>query len=162
MRASAWDNPQAVEMIRDLWLDPNFTASKIATEINAKCGLSISRFAVIGKADRLKLVLPATKKKLLLKERKYPPQARRRPQSPRPAWFNATPMEDDAIPIEQRKTLLELGPDDCRFIVGDPQTSDFFFCAAPVVEGKPYCPGHCARCFEIARPRMAYAFGRAA
>lgn len=43
-----------------------------------------------------------------------------------------------------RKTLLELTERDCRWPCGDPGTESFFFCGAPQVDGKPYCPTHCA------------------
>ena len=57
----------------------------------------------------------------------------------------APSINDMAIPVEQRKTLLELGPDHCRWPVGSPKESDFFFCGAVPLEGSPYCAGHFRR-----------------
>lgn len=42
------------------------------------------------------------------------------------------------------KTLLELGPHDCRWPCWNAFETDQFFCAAPQLDGKPYCPTHCA------------------
>lgn len=57
-----------------------------------------------------------------------------------------TPVEqldsDMAIPISQRRTLMELTAWTCRWPVGDPRSPDFFYCGGLVVEGCPYCLGH--------------------
>lgn len=57
-----------------------------------------------------------------------------------------TPVEDSTIPLEQRKTLLELTPTCCRWPIGDPQsgfwTGDLFFCGAAAERGRPYCAAH--------------------
>lgn len=47
------------------------------------------------------------------------------------------------VPIEQRRSLLELRHDDCRFPFGNPATDNFFFCGALAAPGRPYCPDHC-------------------
>jgi GcrA cell cycle regulator len=52
------------------------------------------------------------------------------------------PIADAAIPLEQRKTLMELGPHDCRWPVGDPQEPGFFFCGAVQRGGSSYCSAH--------------------
>ena len=39
---------------------------------------------------------------------------------------------ENIIPIGQRRTLLELNEDTCRWPIGDPASSEFFFCG-----GKP-------------------------
>ena len=49
------------------------------------------------------------------------------------------------IPPEQRKTLVELKPNDCRWPVGDPKTPQFFFCGSPQCEGSSYCGLHWAQ-----------------
>lgn len=35
-------------------------------------------------------------------------------------------------------------PRACAWPVGDPTSTDFHFCGAPVTAGKPYCSSHCA------------------
>ena len=63
---------------------------------------------------------------------------------------------DQMIPIGQRKSLFDLRDDECRFVVGDPHEADYFFCAAPVAAGLPYCPAHAARCYHT-RSQMSLA-----
>jgi len=43
-----------------------------------------------------------------------------------------------------RKTLLQLGPHDCRWPCGHPHELDFAFCGARQLDGRPYCEAHCA------------------
>lgn len=55
---------------------------------------------------------------------------------------------DLRIPLKQRKTLLQLGNNNCHWPVGQPYNAGFFFCGAPgadVNEGRPYCAGHSKR-----------------
>jgi GcrA cell cycle regulator len=68
-----------------------------------------------------------------------------------PAWVsNAVPYVDDPLadadaPRAQRRSLLQLNWRTCRWPVGDPAKSDFFFCGAVPREGEAYCAAHCAR-----------------
>jgi GcrA cell cycle regulator len=74
---------------------------------------------------------------------------------PSPAWVvNAKTYLDDPgtdaeIPRSQRRSLMELTDDTCRWPVGDPSTVDFFFCGAQPLPDKPYCAAHCARAERI-------------
>ncbi len=52
------------------------------------------------------------------------------------------PSNPDLIPATQRKTLLELNPDSCRWPVGDPRDANFFFCGGGAIAGRPYCAYH--------------------
>jgi len=69
------------------------------------------------------------------------------------AWFASpteTPPEIDpptkvihkSFSENGPKTLMDLEPGDCRFVLGD---RDFLFCAAPALPEQAYCPVH-ARC----------------
>ena len=54
----------------------------------------------------------------------------------------------DETPASEGKPLLKLGASDCRralntWRLGDGDTA--LFCAAPVAEGKSYCPACCER-----------------
>jgi GcrA cell cycle regulator len=68
---------------------------------------------------------------------------------------------DGGIPRRQRRSLLELREDTCRWPVGDPSSSRFFFCGAQPAHNKAYCAEHCARAYrrprapprEVAKPR---------
>ena len=44
-------------------------------------------------------------------------------------------------------TLEKIGPNQCRFPLGGPKERAIEFCGEPVIEGKPYCGPHAARCF---------------
>lgn len=72
----------------------------------------------------------------------------------------ALPSELSAadIPVEQRKTLLELENHHCRFPYGDVGEPGFFFCgaAADVSAGRPYCEFHFRLCHTVSHgPRPA-------
>lgn len=49
---------------------------------------------------------------------------------------------DFAIPLEQRRGLLELNGTTCRWPVGTVGDPDFFFCGGEPVKGLPYCAYH--------------------
>jgi GcrA cell cycle regulator len=57
------------------------------------------------------------------------------------------------IPIEQRKTLLQLSDATCRWPVGDPGSTDFFFCGGNSNEGSPYCSYHSRVAYQPASDR---------
>jgi GcrA cell cycle regulator len=64
----------------------------------------------------------------------------------------APAIADLDIPIEQRCTLLELGPNNCRWPVGDSRSPDLFFCGAVPMEDGPYCRAHYLRATQPFRP----------
>jgi GcrA cell cycle regulator len=84
-------------------------------------------------------------------------------KGPLPAWIvRARPhieitRADARIPRRQRRSLFELSEDSCRWPVGDPRSSPFFFCGAPRLRNRPYCAEHCARAYRHPRapPRGA-------
>ena len=45
---------------------------------------------------------------------------------------------ENIIPIGQRRTLLELTDATCRWPIGDPSTTEFFFCGGAPLHGLPY------------------------
>jgi GcrA cell cycle regulator len=57
------------------------------------------------------------------------------------------------IPIEQRKTLLQLNEATCHWPVGDPGSPDFFFCGGQSNEGSPYCNYHSRVAYQPASER---------
>ena len=63
------------------------------------------------------------------------------------------PVIDQEIPVEQRKTFLELEAHHCRWPVGEVGTDDFFFCGAEPLEGRSYCAAHHARAHEYVREK---------
>jgi len=55
-----------------------------------------------------------------------------------------TPLRhnDLIIPLSERKTVVTLLPDDCRWPIGDPLHRDFHFCGKHKLPGFPYCKFH--------------------
>lgn len=59
------------------------------------------------------------------------------------------------IPLQQRKTLLELSDAVCRFPIGDVGEEGFFFCGGQTNDRPPYCAYHTRLCFTQPQPRTA-------
>jgi GcrA cell cycle regulator len=121
--------------------------------------LRVSRNAVIGKAMRLGLAKKIGPRAPQSQRRREPPKGPSRRvlhimragrgsgmQAAMVPEFDAEPacrsLPAEAIPMEQRKTLLQLTMADCRWPYGDPGEEDFFFCGAPKTEGSSYCTHH--------------------
>jgi GcrA cell cycle regulator len=152
-------NDERVELLKKLWAD-GLSASQIAAELGG-----ITRNAVIGKVHRLGLSGRA----------KSPSSSAPRPRkarSPshmmrvsRPSMRGNTALAYDydvdpepevienIIPIGQRRTLLELNEETCRWPIGDPATSDFFFCGGKPIVGLPYCGYHSRVAYQPAGDR---------
>lgn len=82
-----------------------------------------------------------------LPKRKSP---RRKPPTI-PDGYQCAPIE--YIPIEQRKSLLELTDQTCRWPIGHPGEADFYFCGGNAVPGLPYCGGHARIAYAPPRVR---------
>jgi GcrA cell cycle regulator len=152
---------ERVETLKKLWAD-GLSASQIATELGG-----ITRNAVIGKVHRLGLSGRA----------KSPSSAAPRPRKPRPhshmlrpsrpsfrgntALAQAFEVEveaepeviDNVIPLGQRRTLLELTEETCRWPIGDPSSPEFFFCGGQAIAGLPYCTHHSRVAYQPANVR---------
>ena len=150
---------ERVELLKKLWSD-GLSASQIAAELGG-----ITRNAVIGKVHRLGLSGRA----------KSASSAAPRPRKSRSpmmrigrasirgntALAHAYEMEADAvpelidnvIPIGQRRTILELNEQTCRWPVGDPGSSEFFFCGGNTIAGLPYCAYHSRVAYQPASER---------
>ena len=48
----------------------------------------------------------------------------------------------------KKLSLMELTERTCKWPVGDPATTDFWFCGLPVQAGKPYCEAHVGVAFQ--------------
>jgi GcrA cell cycle regulator len=147
---------ERVELLKKLWSE-GLSASQIAAELGG-----ITRNAVIGKVHRLGLSGRA----------KSPSTAAPRPRKPRssgmirvsrPAIRGNTALAYDyevepepellEIPMEQRKTLLQLNEHTCRWPVGDPGAADFFFCGGKTANELPYCSYHSRVAYQSANDR---------
>lgn len=140
---------ERVELLKKLWAD-GLSASQIAAELGG-----ITRNAVIGKVHRLGLSGRA-------KSSSSGTARPRKPRQPgmmrvsRPSMRGNTALAhayehdlepepeliDNIIPIGQRRTILELTEDTCRWPIGDPGSSEFFFCGGPTLTSLPYCAHH--------------------
>ena len=60
---------------------------------------------------------------------------------------------ENIIPLGQRRTLLELNEDTCRWPIGDPATTDFFFCGGKPLNALPYCHYHSRVAYQPASDR---------
>lgn len=139
--------PRRVTSLRSLW-----SQGLSASEIVGQLGAGISRSAILGKVYRLGLSGRA---------RKVPQSvaAKPRPASEKTIRIKSedgrfeplgevTSADDLAIPVEQRKALLDLHNTSCRWPVGDPANGSFFFCGADLanlLNNRPYCAHHAGR-----------------
>lgn len=154
------------------WTDENvatlkrrWAAGESASQVAAQFGSGLSRSAVLGKVMRLGL----SRIKMITHHPKPPhprqrageaggTTARIRSRIAHDATNRGEPeikrlplpkeLPADAIPIAQRKQLLDLDNGTCRWPFGTPGHSDFFYCGSPDadnVAGRVYCPFHTRR-----------------
>ncbi len=152
---------ERVASLKKMWGDGS-SASQIAAELGG-----ITRNAVIGKVHRLGLSGRA----------KSPSSAAQRPRKARaPAHLlrvsrpsvrgntalaqayelDLEPepeMVDNIIPLGQRRTILQLTEETCRWPIGDPGSADFFFCGGQTVTSLPYCSYHSRVAYQPAGDR---------
>jgi GcrA cell cycle regulator len=59
------------------------------------------------------------------------------------------------IPVEQRKTLLQLTEKTCHWPIGDPGSGggDFYFCGGEAAPDLPYCTHHSRIAYQPASDR---------
>ncbi len=62
--------------------------------------------------------------------------------------YVAPQVQELYIPEDQRLTLLQLNEHTCKWPIGDPLTTDFYFCGQHSEEGKPYCDFHSRRAYH--------------
>jgi GcrA cell cycle regulator len=148
-----------VALLKKLWAR-GLSASQIGGQ------LGCSRNAVISKIHRINLPGRDSKQSIAKAKPQREPQPPREPKpdrrravaSPRkriivdgrPAFapdltLIEPALEDVAIPLEQRVSLMQLTNETCRFPVGEPGTDTFFFCGkrqADMAHGHPYCRHH--------------------
>jgi GcrA cell cycle regulator len=152
---------ERVEALKKLWAE-GLSASQIAAELGG-----ITRNAVIGKVHRLGLAgrakSPASAASRPRKARAASPMLR----ISRPALRGNTALAqlyemdpqqqhelvDNVIPLGQRRTLLELNDETCRWPIGDPGTPEFFFCGGQTITSLPYCAYHSRIAYQPANFR---------
>jgi GcrA cell cycle regulator len=134
---------ERVEILKKLWAD-GLSASQIAAELGG-----ITRNAVIGKVHRLGLsgrvkvsgTNPCTRSR---KSRSSGLRAARMQVRGNTALAYDYEVEPEPelieIPLEQRRTLLQLTEHTCHWPVGNPGNAEFYFCGGDA-KG-PYCGFH--------------------
>jgi len=74
------------------------------------------------------------------------------PLPPQPSANEISPealAKVNAVEKKAKKlSLMELTERTCKWPVGDPATSEFWFCGLPVQQGKPYCEAHVGVAFQ--------------
>ncbi len=141
---------ERVELLKKLWSD-GLSASQIAGELGG-----ITRNAVIGKVHRLGLsgrAKSSSSGAARPRKARAPGHMMRVSRSSirgNTALAHAYEHEleqepeliDNVIPMGQRRTILELTEETCRWPIGDPSSADFFFCGGNTVNSLPYCSHH--------------------
>jgi GcrA cell cycle regulator len=152
---------ERVESLKKLWGEGR-SASQIAGELGG-----ITRNAVIGKVHRLGLSgrakSPSTSAPRPRKARAHTHTHLMRVSRPsirgNTALAHAYDLEpepelvDNVIPLGQRRTILELTEETCRWPIGDPGSTDFFFCGGQTGTGLPYCTYHSRVAYQPAGDR---------
>ena len=152
---------ERVELLKKLWSD-GLSASQIAGELGG-----ITRNAVIGKVHRLGLSGRAKSPSNATPRPRKPRSASHMMRVPRASIRGNTALShayeldtepepeliENIIPIGQRRTLLELNEETCRWPIGDPATSEFFFCGGKPLTGLPYCNYHSRVAYQPANER---------
>lgn len=165
--AGIWPEEHTQELIR--LCEEKLSYRAIAREMNAKFGTAYTKNAVLGKALRIGINKEAASSAPGVPRA---PRAPRRPSQPRTprkqistvrivsANGNSNAMRAfRSVSFELAKlrcveivprniSLLDLGPEDCRYPYGD---KDILFCGHPKAPGSPYCMPHHALCNEPPR-----------
>lgn len=144
---STWSEAMLIDLLT-LWHHKT-TPAKIASLMTDKYKRDFSRSAIIGKLSRLGL--RTTPPGTVPEENRHLRAKKPQQQNPFNSWTRrprrvaATPDTEHVeitVPVDQRKTLLDLEPTDCRWPLGDPLNDGFHFCAARQVPGSSYCAYH--------------------
>lgn len=142
-----------IELARSMWASGS-RASEIAHETG------FSRNAVIGKLNRLGLQR-ARRPARATQPRKTPRRpvirlstsgnlGRRPPQAVIPPAPLA--IADALDPAPTPKSILDIGPHECRYAVGD---APMVFCGRTTSQGLPFCAGHARMAYNSPRPPTA-------
>jgi GcrA cell cycle regulator len=151
--SSGWDDDREA-LLRTLHGE-GLSASQIAARI-CVTGFEVTRNAVIGKANRMGLT-GGDKPRRSTRSRK----PRRKPNPGINMVFGGrksaklfleaepfTPGPELVIPLHERKTLLQLEDNDCRWGIGDPKEAGFHLCGRAKTPGLPYCEHHARRAYQ--------------
>jgi GcrA cell cycle regulator len=146
MTVLTWSDDR-VEQLKKLW-ESGLSASQIAAELG-----NVTRNAVIGKVHRLGLSGRAKSPSSAAPRQRKARPAQQMMRVARPvsrgntALAHAFDVEmepdpvayDNVVPMSQRLSLLELNEATCHWPIGDPSSTEFFFCGGKALASLPYC-----------------------
>src|SRR3979490_919659 len=149
MTVLTWTDDR-VEQLKKLW-EAGLSASQIAAELG-----NVTRNAVIGKVHRLGLSGRAKSPSSAAPRQRKARPAQQMMRVSRPvsrgksalAHAFEVDMEpdpiayDNVVPMSQRLSLLQLNEATCHWPIGDPASSEFFFCGGKALISLPYCAYH--------------------
>jgi GcrA cell cycle regulator len=144
MKKKSNDSPITAQeqVIIDLWQE-NISAQEIADR------LGVTKNTIVGKVTRIR------NRGYDLRKRKPPEQVvavARRTSVPKPVvpWVpapRADPViEPKTVHVAGPKRLMDLGIDDCRYVISGELASSYLFCGEPKA-GKAYCAAHHKLCY---------------
>ncbi len=134
---------EKVKILKDLW-GKGKTASQIAEIIGG-----VSRNAVIGKAHRLNLSAKIKNKSISVSsERKLDTDSKKVGKKRlSKSRFRSLLIEKDFEP-ENPKQLEELDENSCKWPIGHPNESSFYFCGRKSLKDFSYCKLHLLYAFQ--------------
>ena len=136
-------------------------ADRLRTTRNAIIGLVFRNKWVSPNQHGIRPAKPAGKVKRVVPYNVMKRVSRASSPTPQPP-MEADPepsIDDLAIPIEQRKSVMQLTDHTCRFPIGSPgEGGDLFFCGAEPLVGKPYCGPHFRRTRAPPTDRQPHSF----
>lgn len=166
---------ERVELLKKLWME-GFSASQIAGELgdgvtrNAVIG-KVHRLKLSGRAKPTNTAprvrtAPRPARRVttstgagrnmgaMLKQRSMVAGATRgatalkMEEDVAPEVYAAAEVQELFIPPEERIGLLDLSEATCKWPIGDPLNTDFYFCGQRSEDGKPYCEFHSRRAYH--------------
>jgi GcrA cell cycle regulator len=162
MQSMSWTAEQSAAL-RD-YVAAGLSFSRAAGALNAKFGTCFTRSAVLGRARRMKLAMPAgpergpTLRPPKLRQAKAPARQLRAGRAEEIAMPPAMPDRPEPLRLRcvgirpRLVSLVELAPGDCRYPYGgDREGEAISFCGHPRFRGSSYCAPH----FHLTRgPRI--------
>ncbi|MAJ86157.1 MAG: hypothetical protein CL687_04270 [Candidatus Pelagibacter sp.] len=135
-------NEEKVKKLKELW-GKGFTASQIAEKLG-----NTTRNAVIGKAHRLNLEARAPSKKSQSNQNNNFKAPKRSMQNMTRKQKFQSILLDKNFEAEKPKSLEELTETTCKWPIGHPDESNFYFCGRKPEEDFPYCKLHILYAFQ--------------
>ena len=135
--------PESVDKLKELW-GKEHAASQIAEIIG-----NVTRNAVIGKAHRLNLSDKSISKNFSIKKRiSSQVDQSKLTKGTRKSKFKSLIIEKDFEP-ENPKQLEDLDDQSCKWPIGHPNESNFYFCGRSSLKNFSYCKLHLLYNFQL-------------